>query len=48
MFPTIFKIIAPTDKAFAKLEFKFLQKLKLRFYPPFPFFVTGRASEITG
>lgn len=48
MFPTIFKIVAQTDKTFAKLEFKFLQKFKIKFYSPLPFFVPGRASEITG
>lgn len=43
-----FKIIAQADKTIAKLEFKFLQQLKIKFYSPLPFFVTGRASKITG
>lgn len=43
----LFRVIAQTGRAFAKLGFCFLQKAKTKFCLLLPFFLTGRASEIT-
>lgn len=43
------KLLHKVTKPFLNENLNFCRNLKFKFYsPPFPFFVTGRASEITG